>query len=235
MKLTWFGHAAYKLEIAGATILIDPFLSGNPVFPQYLSVEQVAGDATHVLLTHGHDDHVGDSLEILRNTGAQLTANFEICMWANAQGIQNINPMGAGGCVDVGPFKVGLTTAHHTSSTIPDNGQPIYLGNPNGIIVEAPNEPTLYHMGDTDIFSDMALVNELYAPKIGIVPIGDRFTMGARAAALACKRYFDFSTVLPCHYGTFPILDQNADGFIAAMGEQADRVKPLAPGESITV
>lgn len=233
MKLTWYGHAAFKVEIKGASILIDPFLSGNPKFPQDLSVDQVSEGVTHVLLTHGHDDHIGDSLDILKKTGAQLSANYEICMWAGSKGIENINPMGCGGFVDVGPFKVGLTIAHHSSATQSDGNGLTYLGNPNGLIVEAPGEPVLYHMGDTDIFGDMALINELYQPKVGIVPIGDRFTMGARSAAIACNRFFNFDVIVPCHFGTFPILDQDADKFTAALGANAARVKVAEPGAQI--
>ncbi len=96
-------------------------------------------------------------------------------------------------------------------------------------------QPTLYHMGDTDIFGDMALVNELYQPKIGIVPIGDRFTMGAKTAALACRRYFDFDTIIPCHFGTFGILDQNADAFLRKMGDDASKVAAMTQGGSIDV
>lgn len=233
MKLTWYGHSAFKMEIAGASILIDPFLTGNPKFPENLTVDQVAEGVTHVLLTHGHDDHIGDSLDICKKTGAQLTANYEICMWANGKGVENINPMNSGGFLDVGPFKVGLTVAHHSSASAADGDGFKYMGNPHGLIVAAPNEPVLYHMGDTDIFSDMALVNELYGPKVGIVPVGDRFTMGGKSAALACTRFFDFDTIIPCHYGTFPILDQNADTFIAALGAAASKVKLPMPGDTI--
>lgn len=235
MKLTWYGHSAFKVEIDGATILIDPFLSGNPKFPENLSVDQVAEGVTHVLLTHGHDDHIGDSLDICKKTGAQLTANFEICMWASGKGIENINPMNSGGFIDVGPFKVGLTVAHHSSATSMDGDGLKYMGNPHGIILAAPGEPVLYHMGDTDIFGDMALINELHGPKVGIVPIGDRFTMGAKAAALACNRFFDFDTILPCHYGTFPILDQSAGDFVQALGANGSKVKVPAPGDSVEV
>ncbi|GGB58861.1 UPF0173 metal-dependent hydrolase [Roseibium aquae] len=230
MKLTWYGHSAFKMEIANASILIDPFLTGNPVFPDGLTVEQVAEGVTHILLTHGHDDHIGDSLDIAKKTGAQLTANFEICMWAAGKGVENINPMSSGGFVDVGPFKVGLTQAQHSSSSQTEGGLAVYLGNPNGLIIDAPNEPVVYHMGDTDIFGDMALINEIYQPKVGIVPIGDRFTMGAKAAALACKRFFDFDTVVPCHFGTFPILDQTPDAFVAAMEAGSSKVRILEPG-----
>lgn len=233
MKLTYLGHSAFRVDIAGASILIDPFLTGNPSFPAGLSVEEASDGVTHILLSHGHDDHVGDTVEIARRTGAQVSANFEICMWLQSKGVEAINPMGCGGQVDVGPFAVALTQAHHTSSSL-SNGQPaIYLGQPNGLVIHAPGEATLYHMGDTDIFGDMALINELHAPKVGLVPIGDRFTMGARSAALACRRYFDFETIVPCHYGTFPILDQTTDAFLAAMGPDAGRVKVTAPGHAL--
>ena len=132
MKLTWYGHSAFKMEIAGASILIDPFLTGNPKFPENLTVDQVAEGVTHVLLTHGHDDHIGDSLDICKKTGAQLTANYEICMWANGKGVENINPMNSGGFLDVGPFKVGLTVAHHSSASSVDGDGFKYMGNPHG-------------------------------------------------------------------------------------------------------
>ncbi|AXS42609.1 metal-dependent hydrolase [Breoghania sp. L-A4] len=224
MKITWFGHSAFRVEIAGATILIDPFLTGNPSFPEGVTVEQASAGVTHILLTHGHDDHIGDTIDIAKRTGAQLTANFEICMWASGQGVDTINPMNSGGKVDCGPFQVAMTVAHHSSSTQGEGGIATYLGNPHGLVLSAANEPTLYHMGDTDIFSDMALINEFHAPKIGIVPIGDRFTMGAKAAATACKRFFGFDIIIPCHYATFPILDQSADGFLAEMGDGASKV-----------
>ncbi|MEP1934841.1 MAG: metal-dependent hydrolase [Roseibium sp.] len=232
MKLTWYGHSAFKIDIKDASILIDPFLTGNPVLPEDLSAEQIGDGVTHIILTHGHDDHIGDSIDILTKTGAQLTANFEICMWASRQGVENFNPMNSGGNVDVGPFRVAMTRADHSSSKQTD-GEAIYLGNPHGIILSAEGEKVLYHMGDTDIFSDMALINEIYQPKIGLVPVGDRFTMGGDVAALACKRFFDFDTVVPCHFGTFPILDKSADAFVTAMGLDASKVALMKPGDTI--
>ncbi|MCK7614790.1 metal-dependent hydrolase [Roseibium sediminicola] len=232
MKLTWYGHSAFKIDIDGASILIDPFLTGNPSFPEELDVEQVAEGVTHVILTHGHDDHIGDSIEILKKTGAQLTSNFEICMWATRQGVDNISPMNTGGMVNAGPFKVALTAAVHSSSKQSD-GEAIYLGNPHGVIIEVPGQKVLYHMGDTDIFSDMALINEIYRPRIGIVPIGDRFTMGGKVAALACRKFFDFDTIVPCHYGSFPIIDQTSDTFVGAMGPDSGKVSALKPGASV--
>lgn len=235
MKLTWLGHSAFRIEVKDAVILIDPFFTGNPGFPAGLTVEQASAGVTHILLTHGHDDHIGDTVAIAKASGAQVTANFEICTWLTGKGISNINPMNSGGTVNLGPFKVGLTQAIHSSSNSQDRDGLKYMGNPHGIILAAPGEKVLHHMGDTDIFGDMALINELHQPKIGLVPIGDRFTMGAKAAALACNRFFDFETVIPCHYASFPMVDQSAEGFIAAMGAKAATVKAPKAGEALTL
>lgn len=239
MQITWYGHAAFRIEIKDAVILIDPFLSGSPVFPKDLSVDKVADGVTHIVLSHGHDDHVGDTIEIARKTGAQLTGNAEICDWAAKQGITNVNPMNSGGKIDVGPFAVALTMAHHSSSTNMGTGEgdlgATYLGNPHGIVISAPGEKTLYHMGDTCAFTDMGLINEFHRPKVGIVPIGDRFTMGGREAAIACTRFFDFETIIPCHYGTFPLLDQTAEAFTTAMGPGASKVNVATIGMPFTV
>jgi L-ascorbate metabolism protein UlaG (beta-lactamase superfamily) len=227
MRITWFGHSAFRVEAGKDIILIDPFLTGNPSFPG--NAEDAARGATHVVLTHGHDDHLGDSAAILKRTGAQLVANFEICMFLASQGIENINPGNSGGTVPCGDFTVSFTQALHSSGTVVD-GRSVYLGNPHGIIVAHQAAPVLYHMGDTDIFGDMALIEEFYAPKIGIVPIGDRFTMSPARAALAVKRYFHFEHVIPCHYATFPVLAPNADGFVAGLKGHATRVVVPKPG-----
>ena len=227
MKLTWFGHSAFRVEAAGAKILIDPFLSGNPSWDK--SWEQAAEGATHVLLSHGHDDHIGDAAEILKKTGAMLVANFEICMYLVGKGVSDkqINPGNIGGTVDCGGFTTTFVAAQHSSSASGPGGTNTYLGNPAGLILHFEEERTLYHMGDTDIFSDMGLINELHEPKIGIVPIGDRFTMGGAVAALACQRFFKFETVVPCHYASFPIIDQTAEKFVDGMdGSDVDVVLP---------
>ena len=230
MKLTWFGHSAFKVEFADRRILIDPFLSENPTWDG--DWEGPAEGCTHVLLTHGHGDHLGDAAAICKETGAQLVASFEVCTFLAAQGAENANPGNHGGTVDCGGFTTSFVNAVHSSS-FGEGDQITYLGNPLGLIVKAPGEPTLYHMGDTDIFGDMALINEIHAPEIGIVPIGDRFTMGAKTAALACTRFFDFKTIVPCHYGTFPIIDPDAEAFKAEMG--ADAAKVLVPERGVAV
>jgi L-ascorbate metabolism protein UlaG (beta-lactamase superfamily) len=216
MTITWYGQSAFRVEVGKAKILIDPFIQ-NPLWKN--GWEGPAEGVTHVLLTHGHSDHIGDSLAILKKTGAQLVANFEICMYLVGQGVNDdqINPGNHGGTVDCGGFTTTFVNALHSSSYAGEGGTNTYLGNPAGLILHFPDDRTLYHMGDTDIFSDMALINELHEPQIGIVPVGDRFTMGGAVAALACRRFFNFETVIPCHYKTFPMLDQTPDKFIAGM------------------
>ncbi len=228
MKLTWFGHSAYRLEFGSSVVLIDPFLSGNPSFKG--DAEAATAGATHVLLTHGHGDHVGDTVAICARTGAKLVTNYDLAIYLAAKGVQAIDPMNTGGTTDQGEFTVSLTIAFHSSGELDANGVSQALGMPNGIVLtpKLAGEPVVYHMGDTDIFSDMALVDEIYTPGICMVPIGDRFTMGPKTAAMAVKRFLPHvKTVLPCHYGTFPPLVQSADGFIAELaGSQAKVVVP---------
>jgi L-ascorbate metabolism protein UlaG (beta-lactamase superfamily) len=230
MKITWFGHSCFRVETGKSVILIDPFLKGNPTFEKSgVAWGAATRGVTHVALTHGHDDHVGDAGEICRRNGATLFAVFELAMHVKEKGAEKLEPMNTGGTVHSGDFDLTFTNALHSSSS---GGT--YLGNPCGIVIRAKEGKTLYHMGDTDVFPGMGLINELYQPAIGIVPIGDRFTMGARSAAFACKKFFRFGTILPCHYGTFPgLLDPTADAFVAEMA--GHNVVVPRVGEAVTV
>ncbi len=216
MKMTWLGHSAFRIETANKVLLIDPFITGNPSFRG--SAQSATENCTHILLTHGHDDHVGDTVDIAKRTGATLIAAFEICEYLQGKGVANINPGNPGGTITEDGFDVTFTKAFHSSSTMVD-GVPVYLGNPCGIILRSEGK-TVYHMGDTEIFGDMALIQEVFEPDVGLVPIGDRFTMGAKQAAMACKRFFKFKTIVPIHYGTFPVIDQDPSKFLAEMNGQ---------------
>ena len=235
MKLTWYGHSCFKVEAGGATILFDPYLEGNPSWDG--GWEGPTQGVTHVLLTHGHDDHSGTALKALKASGAMLVANFEICMWLVGQGHDQsrINPGNTGGTVDCGGFTTTFVQALHSSSAGRDGGGNVYLGNPLGLVLHFPDDKTLYHMGDTDIFGDMALINELHSPQVGIVPIGDRFTMGGAVAALACRRFFNFEAVIPSHYGTFPLLDQTPEKFVAGMEGSGVAVLTPKVGGSVDI
>jgi L-ascorbate metabolism protein UlaG (beta-lactamase superfamily) len=213
MDIQWLGHSCFKIKVADSVVMIDPFLKGNATFANSgWDFNSAISDVTHVVLSHGHDDHIADAAEICTTTNATLFAVFELVSHLTGKGVKAAEPMNTGGTVAADGFTITLVDAKHSSSS---GG--VYLGNPCGIVLTPEQGKTVLHMGDTDIFPGMSLINELHAPAIGIVPIGDRFTMGAKRAALACKKYFDFETVIPCHYGTFPIIDQSADAFVDEM------------------
>lgn len=235
MKLTWYGHSAFRIETEETAILIDPFLNGNSSWGQ--GWEGPAEGVTHVLLTHGHNDHLGDALPILKKSGAMLIANAEIASYLGGQGVASdkLNPGNHGGTVDCGGFTATFVDARHSSSWTKDDGGNVYLGNPNGLVLHFADGKSVYHMGDTDIFGDMGLINELHRPQVGLVPIGDRFTMGGAVAAMACQRFFEFETIVPCHYGTFPIIDQNADKFVEGMKGAPGKVVVPKIGEAFEI
>jgi L-ascorbate metabolism protein UlaG (beta-lactamase superfamily) len=194
-----------------------------------VSFETATKGVTHVALTHGHDDHIGDAGEICKATGAPLLANYELALHLNAKGAEKLEPMNTGGTVYTADFDLTLVNALHSSSS---GG--VYLGNPNGIVVTSKEGRTVYHMGDTDMFGGMELIAEFHKPDVGIVPIGDRFTMGAKSAAFACKKFFSFKTILPCHYGTFEgMLDPDASKFVAEM--KGHKVAVPKIGETVNI
>jgi len=147
MQITWYGHSAFRLDFAGLAVLIDPFFTGNPAFVSDKAAA-IKG-VTHIVLTHGHGDHVGDTLDIAKSNGATVTTNYDLGMWLMSKGLEKLNPMNTGGTTDLGAFTVTLVRADHSSGDI-TNGMPIYLGNPCGVIIKAKGEPTVYHLGDTD-------------------------------------------------------------------------------------
>lgn len=230
MHINYLGHSAFKLVGENAVVLIDPFLNGNPSFSG--NYDEVIADVTHVCLTHMHNDHFGDTLDILKKTKAKLFAMVEIADWVEGQKFENIIASNYGGTVDLGGIKATLVPAWHTSGLTQPDGTHIPGGQPAGLIIEIDGQ-TVYHMGDTAIFGDMALIAELYDPDIGIVPIGGHYTMDAKTAALAVDRYFGFERVIPCHYATFGLLAPNADEFVAAV--QKVKVEVMEPMSTLQI
>ena len=209
MKLTFLGYAGFRLEIEEAVILIDPWLTGNPVFSAERRAEAIAG-ATHILLTHGHGDHTADGLALAKEMGIPLVGIADLIGWWKAkEGIEGM-AFNKGGTVDLGGAKVTMVNACHSSSVSGPDGAPIYAGHEAGYMI-AGEDHTIYVSGDTDVMADMKIFNDLHAPDIGILCAGGYFTMDMKRAAYAAKTFFDFKTVIPCHYKTFPILEQNAD------------------------
>ncbi|NNE82000.1 MAG: metal-dependent hydrolase [Silicimonas sp.] len=214
MKLTWLGHGSFRLDIEDQMLLIDPWFTGNPVFPEGSRDDAIAG-ATHILITHGHGDHASDALALTRETGAPLVGIYDLMShWEATEGATTIG-FNKGGTVMLGDVAVSMVAAVHSSSMASESG-PQYAGAEAGFIVRGEGH-TLYFSGDTDIMADMGWIGEYYAPDIGILSAGGHFTMDMKATAWAAKKFFNFKVVIPAHYKTFPILEQSADDLIAGL------------------
>ncbi len=212
--ITWFGHATVRLALSdGRVIMIDPWMTGNPSCPESLrSVPR----CDMILLTHGHLDHVGDVAVLVEAHDPLVVGNFDLCAALEKQiGKGRYSGMGTGGTQTVDGVRVSLTQAFHSSGVDSPNG-PLYGGMPNGVVVGFDGLATVYHAGDTDVFSDMKLIARLFEPRICILPIGDHFTMGAKGAALAAE-FLQPQTIIPIHYKTFPVLEQSPESFRQAL------------------
>ncbi|RME14045.1 MAG: metal-dependent hydrolase [Alphaproteobacteria bacterium] len=208
MKITWLGHASFRLEIEDAVILLDPWLEGNPMLPESAHEEAIRG-ATHVLVTHGHGDHASSAPAICKALGIPAVGIYDLMEWFRArEGIETIG-FNKGGTVKLGKVAVTMVNAVHSSSAgAPD--APVYAGHESGYMIAGEGH-VIYATGDTDIMADMEWMGELHRPDIGLLCAGGYFTMDMARAAWAARRYFDFRTVIPCHYRTFPILEQSAE------------------------
>lgn len=204
VKCTWLGHSAFQLEHNGFKFLIDPFLS-NPNCP----LKETPTNVDAILITHGHDDHLGETVEIIKkNPKCKTFTNVEIADYITKKsGSENVHGFNKGGTLDIGGnFKVTMVDAVHSSDITDDDGTIIPGGLPGGFVIQG-NNLNMYFAGDTDAFSDMKIINDYYNPKYAFLPIGDYFTMDGKKAAFAVNNYLqDVETIIPMHYGTFPIL-----------------------------
>jgi L-ascorbate metabolism protein UlaG (beta-lactamase superfamily) len=229
MKLTWLGHSAFHLRIEGTDLLIDPFWTGSPTFPA--GYEDRLAKVDFILITHAHGDHMGDAARLAGKYQATVVAQFEICEYLGRGGLVKFEPMNTGGAVQVGGCTLAMVQAFH-SSTMTEDGVVTCVGDPVGFVVSGGGQ-TLYHTGDTGLFGDMALIQKIYRPTIGLIPIGDRFTMGPATAAYACNELLDLKTIVPMHWGTFPMLPGTPEAFKALV--RRGSVLVPTPGETIEV
>jgi L-ascorbate metabolism protein UlaG (beta-lactamase superfamily) len=207
MKITWLGHSGFRIEIADQILLVDPWLTGNPMFDvghRGRAIER----ASHILVSHGHGDHAGDAVELARELGVPVVGIYDLMsFWEQKHGIATVG-FNKGGTVRLGEVAVTMVNAVHSSSTAGPDG-PIYAGHESGFMIAGEGR-TIYFSGDTDVMADMGVFHALHAPQIGILCAGGHFTMDMARAAYAAKTFFAFETVIPCHYKTFPLLEQSA-------------------------
>ncbi|HII92285.1 MAG TPA: metal-dependent hydrolase [Methanosarcina sp.] len=225
VKITWLGHSAFLFE-AEKKLLIDPFISGNPLAP--CSPEELNPDI--IAVTHGHRDHLGDTIEIGKRTGCRIISVHEVANYIKSKGVF-AEGMGKGGTVNVGGIKLTMTEALHSSS-IDASGFSFDGGSPAGFILRI-NGHSIYHAGDTGVFGDMQLISELYEPELALLPIGDKFTMGIKEATKAVE-LIQPKIVIPMHYNTFDVIKQDPEEFKRAVEAKGDtKVIIMKPGESI--
>jgi L-ascorbate metabolism protein UlaG (beta-lactamase superfamily) len=202
IKITWLGHATFRIETPEGKILyIDPWIAGNPACPEK---NKTVAHVDVLLCTHGHGDHIADAVDLCHKHQPTAVGIFELATWLEKKGARNVAAMNKGGSFAVADVKVTMVHADHSCGIL-DGDQIIYGGEAVGYVLEFSNGVKLYHAGDTNVFGDMKIIHELYEPEIAMLPIGDRYTMSPREAAYACN-LLKPKTVIPMHFGTFPVL-----------------------------
>ncbi len=226
VKLAWLGHAAFRLDTPGGKrVYVDPFLTRNPKCPEG---ERQPERVDLIALTHGHSDHVGDTMELCKRFSPPVVAHTELAAWLTLQGLDEslAHDPNKGGTVEVAGIGITLTDAHHSSSS----NDLTYLGEACGLVLRLENGTKIYFAGDTCAFGDMALIARIYEPDVAVLPIGDHYTMGPREAAVALE-LLGVKRCVPSHYGTFPVLT----GTPAQLRELAPDVEIIAPEPGETV
>ncbi|MDF2449211.1 MAG: metal-dependent hydrolase [Bacteroidota bacterium] len=226
MEITYYGHSCFGVKINGKTILFDPFISPNELAKE-INIDTVEAD--YILISHGHEDHIADAVSIAKRTNALVVTNWEIALWLQKQGIENIHPMNIGGkkLFDFGSVK--CVNAVHSSS-LPDGS---YGGHPMGFVIES-NDKNFYYAGDTALTYDMKLIGEYRQIDFAFLPIGDNFTMGVDNAILCCKDFIKCNDIIGMHYDTFAPIQIDKPEAINKFNRQGKKLSLLEIGETIT-
>ncbi|WJQ82945.1 metal-dependent hydrolase [Brevibacillus brevis] len=227
LDIRFHGHSAVQVTSEGHSIMIDPFISGSSVAATKLEDISVQ----YILLTHGHQDHILDAVELAKKNDATIVATHELATYLSWQGAKTIS-MNLGGSVKLPFGKVKMTQAFHSSGVVlDDEKQIVYMGMPGGFVIELGGK-TIYHAGDTGLFGDMKLIGERHNIDLAFLPIGDVFTMGPEDALVAAE-WVQADFVVPIHYDTFPPIKQDGEAFVAELAEKDIRGKALKPGETL--
>lgn len=227
MKITWLGHGAFQFVLPHEeTLIFDPWTDGNPAYPKSFEITR----CDTILVSHGHFDHIHDVIPLAKKFHPQIVAIYETCHWLTKKGVENCSGMNKGGSQKVGSVTITMTHAVHSCGILEDDGSIVYGGEAAGYVLTFEDGRVVYFSGDTNVFSDMALIAEIYKPDLAFLPIGDLFTMSPREAAVAC-RLLKAKTVVPMHFGTFPPLT----GRPSKLQELAPDVKiwELTPGKTV--
>jgi len=228
MEITWLGHGTFQFVLPGGeTLILDPWTEGNPMYPKEYEIKR----CDTMLISHGHFDHIHDAVPLAKKFHPKVVAIFETALWLGKKGVENTSGMNKGGTQKAGSVSITMTHAVHSCGIQDDDGSIIYGGEAAGYVLRFNDGRAVYFSGDTNVFSDMQLIADLYQPELCFLPIGDFYTMGPREAALAC-RLLKAKAVIPMHFGTFPPL-------IGRPNQLQDLVKDtkvweLTPGKTVT-
>jgi len=228
MEITWLGHGTFEFRLpSGQVVLMDPWTDGNPAYPKEHEIQRV----DTICITHGHFDHIHDAVPLAHKFSPEVAAIYETCNWLESKGVKNTRPMNKGGSQKVGDFTLTMTHAVHSCGIL-DDGKIIYGGEAAGYVMRFPDGRALYFAGDTNVFSDMQLIQQLYRPELAFLPIGDLFTMGPKEAAMAC-RLLKARKVVPMHFGTFPPLTGRPEHLSSLIADLETEVWALEPGKTV--